>query len=362
MHYWDYIRVEELLRLQGGAGDDESKLENDEVLFIVVHQVYELWFKLILRELVAARDLFNQNPVPDMAMVKAVRSFKRISTLFEQAASHFHVVETLTTRDYLAFRDQLIPASGFQSAQIREIEIILGLDDSQRVQLGAEGSYKDALRERDGSASPALRRVEARLADKPSLRDVVYAWLIRTPVSEHGSQKFIEGILAAHRSEVENRLRIAEDKMHPTAAERDLLRSRYAKELGFAEAFFHAEDDPNASAEKRAERQKLRAALMFLECHRDLPRLAWPREVIDALIEMEQAMIVWRQRHARMVERVIGRRIGTGGSSGVDYLDQTAQRYRVFNDVWAIRTLLLRKAAIPPIDNADDFRFRVEDD
>ena len=68
MNYWEYIRVEELLRLQGGTEGDESKLSNDEVLFIVVHQVYELWFKLVLRELEAARDLFNQNPVPDMAL------------------------------------------------------------------------------------------------------------------------------------------------------------------------------------------------------------------------------------------------------------------------------------------------------
>jgi tryptophan 2,3-dioxygenase len=357
LYYWEYIKVEELLGLQGGAGDDESKLGNDEVLFIVVHQVYELWFKLILRELVSARDLFAQNPVPDMAMVSAVRSFKRVSAIFEQAASHFKVVETLTTRDYLAFRDQLIPASGFQSAQIREIEIVLGLADSQRVQLGAEGSYKDALRMRDGSGSPALARVESREAAGPSLRDVIYAWLARTPVPAN----FVDGILAAHRAEIENRIRIAEAKMKPTAEEIALLRARYAKELQFAEAFLRAEDDPTASRETCAERQKLRTALMFLESHRELPRLAWPREVLDALIEMEQSMIVWRQRHARMVERVIGRRIGTGGSSGVDYLDQTANRYRVFADVWAVRTLLLRKAAIPPIDNADDFRFRVED-
>ena len=361
MHYWDYIKVNDLLSLQTGGGDDEAVLDNDEVLFIVVHQVYELWFKLALRELVSARNLFHQNPVPDMAMASAVRSLKRVTTLFRQAASHFEVVETLTTRDYLAFRDKLIPASGFQSAQIREIEIVLGLDDKQRISLGPAGTYKDALRERDGSASSALKKVEARIADGPSLRDVVYAWLKRTPVSREGPSKFVEGILAAHRSEIENRLRIAEEKMHPTPAERDLLRERYAKELQFAEAFLRAEDDPEASAEKRVEVQKLRAALMFLESHRELPRLAWPREVVDALIEMEQAVIVWRQRHARMVERVIGRRIGTGGSSGVDYLDETALRYRVFGDIWAVRTLLLRKAAVPPIDNADDFRFRVED-
>lgn len=361
MNYWQYIKVEDLLRLQGGGEDDESKIGNDEVLFIVVHQIYELWFKLVIRELVSARDLFNQNPVPDMDMAKAVRSLKRITTIFEQAVSHFKVVETLTTRDYLAFRDGLIPASGFQSAQIREIEILLGLDDGQRLPLGTDGSYREALKSDDGSASPALNRVDARLASGPSLRDVVYAWLARTPVSKEGPDAFLRGILAAHKSETENRLQIAREKMNPSPAELEVLRSRYERELGFAEKFLLGEDDPSLDQETRAKRMKVRAALVFLESHRELPRLAWPREVMDALIEMEQSMVLWRQRHARMVERVIGRRIGTGGSSGVDYLDQTALRYRVFGDVWAVRTLLLRKAAIPPIDNADDFRFRVED-
>ena len=68
------------------------------------------------------------------------------------------------------------------------------------------------------------------------------------------------------------------------------------------------------------------------------------------MLDFEQAFVIWRQRHARMVERIIGRRVGTGGSSGVDYLDATALRYRVFSELWAIRSLLLRKAAVPALD------------
>ena len=70
------------------------------------------------------------------------------------------------------------------------------------------------------------------------------------------------------------------------------------------------------------------------------------------MLDFEQAFVIWRQRHARMVERIIGRRVGTGGSSGVDYLDETALRYRVFSDLWAARSLLLRKAAVPTLDPA----------
>ncbi|MFO0550395.1 MAG: tryptophan 2,3-dioxygenase family protein [Polyangiaceae bacterium] len=361
MNYWDYIRVEELLRLQGGVDDDESKLKNDEVLFIVVHQVYELWFKLVLRELVSARDLFNQNPVPDMALAGATRSFRRITTIFEQAITHFKVMETMTTRDYLGFRDSLIGASGFQSAQLREIEILLGLDESLRLPLGPEGSYKDALRSQSGDVSPALARVEQRLADLPSLQTVVYAWLARTPVSSEGPDAFLEEVIQSHRLEMKKRLELVRTTLKVSDAELAQWERRYEKEAAFAERFLRAEEDESASAETRDMRRRVRAALIFLESYRELPRLAWPREALDALVEMEQAMLVWRQRHARMVERVIGRRTGTGGSAGVDYLDQTALRYRVFGDVWAIRTLLLQKSAVPPIHNADDFGFRVED-
>ena len=94
------------------------------------------------------------------------------------------------------------------------------------------------------------------------------------------------------------------------------------------------------------------AALVFLESYRELPLLAWPREIVNALVSFEQSMLIFRQRHARMVERIIGRRTGTGGSAGVDYLDRTALSYRVFEDIWAVRTLQLRRAALPPLQNA----------
>lgn len=365
MNYWEYIRVEELLGLQGGYDGDEATMGNDEVLFIVVHQVYELWFKLVLRELTCARDLFNQNPVPDKAMADAVRSLRRVVTIFGQAVNHFQVMETMTTRDYLEFRDRLIPASGFQSAQMREIEILLGLDDAMRIPLGREGSYKEALRTVDGQASPATVRVERRLADGPTLKSVLYAWLERTPIggrttSEADVDRFIEELVAGHRKEAASRLALALE--HPlTEADRGRLEERYRNETALAEAFLRGEDEPGRSAEERVKSKRVRAALVFLESYRELPRLTWPREVVSAVLEMEQAMVVWRQRHARMVERIIGRRTGTGGSAGVDYLDQTALRYRVFGDLWAVRTLLLPKRSVPTLGNADDYRFRIED-
>jgi tryptophan 2,3-dioxygenase len=364
MNYWEYIKVEELLSLQGGFDGDESKVNNDEALFIVVHQVYELWFKIILRELSTARDLFRQNPVPDIQLASAVRSFRRVVAIFEQAIQHFRVMETLTTRDYLEFRDRLIPASGFQSAQMREMEILLGLDDSLRIPLGREGSYMEALKGADGKPSPATHRVEARLHSGPSLRQVIYEWLARTPIdgpsTQERAERFLRRFVDAHKQEIHARTKLAEQQAL-TAEDVERLRARYEKEVAFAEQFLMAEDDPKANPDERAFRRRVRAGIVFLESYRELPRLAWPRELVDALVELEQAMVIWRQRHARMVERVIGRRTGTGGSAGVDYLDQTALRYRVFNDVWAVRSLLLRKPTLPLLEHEGDYHFRVED-
>ncbi|MFM7282912.1 MAG: tryptophan 2,3-dioxygenase family protein, partial [Planctomycetia bacterium] len=118
--YWDYIRVEDLLSLQGGLDRDESKLCNEEVLFITVHQVYELWFKLLLRELATVRDLLAAPHVPETRMAQGVRSLDRMQRIFRAAVQHWEVVESLNTTDYLDFREKLFPASGFQSAQLRE--------------------------------------------------------------------------------------------------------------------------------------------------------------------------------------------------------------------------------------------------
>ena len=352
MNYWEYIRVEELLRLQAGTKQTDTEVSNDEALFIVVHQVYELWFKLVIRELDAACALFDQKPVPDMALAQATRTFRRVTAIFDQAIGHFAVMETLTTRDYLGFRDSLIGASGFQSAQLREIEIVLGLEESQRISLGVEGTYRDALRTMDGKRSPALDRVDKRLEQKASLRTLVYRWLSRTPVAGD-PRDFLERFMEAHKKETAVRLGIVAERMNLPEADLALWRERYDRDLEGTRKFLFADDE---------ETLRVRAALVFLESYRELPRLAWPREALDALLEMEQKMVVWRQRHARMVERVIGRRTGTGGSAGVDYLDQTALKYRVFGDVWAVRTLLLRKDSVPVLDNTDDFRFRIEDE
>ncbi len=355
-NYWDYIKVEELLSLQRGLESSDASLANDEVMFITVHQVYELWFKLVLREMRSARDLFKRPTVAEQELSGAVRSMKRMTTIFRIACDHFEVMETLTTREYLAFRDKLMGASGFQSAQLRQVEILFGLDDTSRIPLGVDGDYKKALRNFGGGESPALGRVEASLADMPTLKHAIEEWLWRTPIDGVGPQsleseaalsRFAEAFLAAHAKCVDAAKERALS-LDWGDADRGRLAERYEAEKRQTREFLEP-SDPRT--------RRIRCAMIFIETYRELPLLAWPREVLDALVELEQLFVMFRQRHARMVERVIGRRTGTGGSAGVDYLDGTALAYRIFRDLWAVRTLQVPREAAPALSRPEFYGF-----
>jgi tryptophan 2,3-dioxygenase len=224
-------------------------------MFIVVHQIDELWFKLALREMVAVRDLFARPVVPEQALASAVRGIRRMETIVRQLVGHFELMETMTTRDYLAFRDKLTGASGFQSAQMRELEILMGLSEEDRIPLGHEGSYKNALKEADGSESPAYARVKARLADRPSLRDAVLDWVHRTPIqgSTPGHpddaahvRAFIDAYLATQQRAVDRALGNALS-LAVTDADRKRLADRAGAEAASARAYLVAEDEPEPS-------------------------------------------------------------------------------------------------------------------
>ncbi len=354
--YWDYIRVEDLLALQGGVEGDDRRLSNDEVTFITVHQVFELWFKLVIRELECLRDTFAEEYVPEQKMSDAARSLDRIRRILLVANEHWTVMESLSTRDYLDFRDKLFPASGFQSAQMREMEILLGLEESARIGLGGDGAWRKALRMMDGSASSALERVERRLAEATTLKQAVDGWLYRTPIrgstaTDPGDQavvdSFAEEYVGHLNANIQEAMSERLDARMP-AEEQDGIRHRYEREMEQAAQWILPDD-------RRLRR--IRAAILFIESYRDLPLLSWPREILERIVEVEQALLIFRQRHARMVERIIGRRVGTGGSSGVDYLDETAIAYRVFGDLWTARTFLLRQEDLPPLEDTAPYDF-----
>ncbi len=361
--YWDYINTPELLSLQGGVDGDESKLSQEEVVFITVHQVFELWFKLMLRDLTVARDLFAQEHVPDDQMAGACRLLRRLKLTLEQGTKHFDLVETITTRDYLEFRDKLFPANGGQSVQFREVEVLLGLDESERIPYVTGGKFDDVLSELDGRAGWSMRRLRERQADTPTFKDALLSWLYRTPIDgsrpgddddDAAVETFIETFLEHRRSALAD-LSERVVAMAPSPAEAEDLRARYASEIESAESFLRARDIDDAT--ERLHTRRIRAAALFIESYRELPLLAMPRDVVDGVLAVEHAFLVLRQRHARMAEWVIGRRVGTGGSSGVDYLDNAALSQRVFQDLWTVRMLLVRRDSLPDPKNAEKYGF-----
>ena len=134
--YWDYLKLDQLLTLQGGLENDETDHLPDELHFIIVHQTYELWFKLVLRSLRSARDALAQPLVDEQTVPVVAHHLRRINSILRLGVHQMEVMETLAPQDFLAFRDKLVPSSGFQSFQMREIEILMGLEDAKRIRYG----------------------------------------------------------------------------------------------------------------------------------------------------------------------------------------------------------------------------------
>jgi tryptophan 2,3-dioxygenase len=357
--YWDYLRLDGLLALQGGLEGDEASLLPDEVHFIVVHQVYELWFKLALRELRLARDALGRERVDEAAMPDVCHHLGRVNTVLRLAVQQFELVETLAPQDFLAFRDKLFPASGFQSFQMREIEILMGLKDGDRVQVG--GADVTTHLERARNDTPAGNLAAARMAAvraERTLLEVLDDWLHRTPIdgsspSDRGDDEAVAAFATHWLAASDRYIDATEARARANGGDAGLAARFEAARLA-ARTFLNAEDQP---PEARARRRRIRAAVLFIESYRSLPLLAWPRRLLDGFVDLEEQVVLFRQRHARMVERVIGRRIGTGGSGGVEYLDKTAA-YRVFHDLWTVRTLLLPPDRNPPIQAAGRYGFQ----
>ena len=307
--YSEYLRLEELLKLQTGVKGGKRSISNDELHFILVHQNFELWFKLIINELRSTRDILASDYVEETKLPQAVHHMNRVIETFNLMAQQWKVMETLEPQDFLNFRDELGTASGFESFQMREMEALMG-----KKWIDGKPAGKDDSNEK-------------------SLYEVTCDWLERTPIQgsnsaspddENQVNDFISEYLKAHK------------KLYPDTHQD-------------AVTFF----EEDSSLRRR------RAGLVFIESYRELPLLAWPRKLISTLIELEESMILWRSSHARMVERMIGRRVGTGGSSGVDYLDMTT-KYRVFIDLWSVRSVLIKKEALPPLQNPDFYEFKGE--
>mgnify|MGYP001281863118 FL=1 len=350
--YGNYLQLDELLKLQG----EDRGICSDEMHFIIVHQTFELWFKQIIRELSEVRNILSQEQVPEKDIPQAVERLGRTTEIFKLMAAQWSVMETLTPQGFLSFRDGLGSASGFESFQMRKFEILLGLKNEDRLfgmdpidtfRKLAENSEKDAA---------ILQDLEDALA-KPSLEESLMKWISRTPImgSIYDSEKDSESV-----EDYVNKHLLAHKSMGEDAAKR--MSSYGTSDLDKAvERFNSAHQSAISFLVPEGKINRARASLLFIESYRELPLLAWPRKLIDAIVELEESMVKWRHSHARMVERIMGRRIGTGGTSGVDYLDKTSQ-YRVFKDLWAVRTILVKSDKRPELINPDFYGFYSEKD
>jgi tryptophan 2,3-dioxygenase len=333
--YWDYLQLNSLLESQGGVDGTDDNLSEDELHFIIVHQVFELWLKLILRELHMARDQMIAGRVDERNIPHVVRHLRRVNEILRLSIDGFDVLETLTPQDFLAFRGKLGTSSGFQSYQMRVLELILGLDPAERARYT---QVADPIRELEeialasptgGNAVIALRQAKS----QPSLKSALMNWLSRTPIQgsrpdDTGDDDVIQGFVREYRQCLQER-------------EPELTHD------------FDAFLSPPATALETADVPvRSRVALLFIESYRDLPLLTWPYLLIETVVELEELLVLWRARHARMVERIIGRRIGTGGSPGVKYLDATTQ-YRIFHEFWTVRTLLVPRANCPTLQRPE---------
>jgi tryptophan 2,3-dioxygenase len=342
-HYADYLHLDQLLSSQVPlSGVDKDKPAHDEMLFIVIHQAYELWFKQILHELGSVVPLFQAKSLDERQMLVVVSRLTRVVEIQRVLVDQLTILETMTPLDFLDFRDYLVPASGFQSIQFRQIEATLGLRQGDRTPYG-QNAYRTHL------TAEERAKLEAD-ESAPSLIDLLNDWLGRIPFLDFKNYNF----WSEYRDAVDKMLATDEKIIR----ENDMLSSEQRKEqlaqLETTKDSFRivldkeAHNKQYADGERRLSHRAFSAAL-FIELYRDHPALQLPHKMLVLLGDIDELFTTWRQRHVLMVHRMIGRKIGTGGSSGHRYLQSAADKHRVFTDLFDLPTYLIPRSSLPKL-------------
>jgi tryptophan 2,3-dioxygenase len=336
-YYSDYLRLDALLGQQQPESARLGLSAHDEMLFIIVHQAYELWFKQVLHELDRIQQDFGQKTMEDEHLGRIVHGLERINEILKLLVHQLDVLETMTPLDFLDFRDLLSPASGFQSVQFRSIEIRFGLRSEDRLRLGDKRfdlHLSDADRARIADAETA-----------PKLIDQLDGWLARTPFVELSGYAFS----TAYREAVTRSLTADAEQVRKVEGMSESQREIETRAIEGALARFNAIFDPKGDRSTwRMSFAAIQAAL-FITVYRDEPVLQLPFRLLAALMDIEESMALWRYRHALMVRRMIGVKIGTGGSSGHDYLRQTSERHQIFGDLFQLSSYLIPRSMLPPL-------------
>jgi len=323
LYYGNYLQLDKIIDAQSPESFKEGKLAaHDEMLFIIIHQAYELWFKQILFELdsvmaIMQKPTLNDN-TPDLQTV--VHRLQRTVTILRVLVQQIDILETMTPMDFLNFRDMLRPASGFQSWQFKMIEAKLGLKFKQR--FGQE-HYTSQLSADD------LEKIKNSESSE-GLLSLINRWLERMPFADEAEdwQSNGEGFWEAYH------------KIYTAG----LAPAEQANNTYYQNTFF----ENSNTAERSLSASACRSAL-FILLYRGFPMLELPFQLLDTLLEIDNQLGTWRYRHINMVRRMIGTRIGTGGSSGAGYLQGAMDSHYIFKELAQLNSFLIDRRHLPTL-------------
>jgi len=334
-YYSDYLRLDEILSCQHPKSFLSTNRADDEMLFIIVHQTFELWFKEIIFEIDRVLSVFTQSTIDDNSpdMSKVVHKLKRVVRILELLNQQIGVLETMTSLDFLEFRHLLVPASGFQSKQFRLIEAKLGLKTESR----RDGGYYKHTGPKGFTVDHQREITDVEQHD--TLKEATIKWLERMPFFEpeywtEYVPTYEPGADATHKFWSDYRRIYAESLAEE---EREELLGK------LVEVFFekgYQEFSPNAMS-----------AALFIMLYRNLPVFQLPFELLNTVAEIDEVLSTWRYRHLMMVRRIIGDRMGTGGTSGTGYLEAALKKNYIFQELTSITTFLVERSRLPNLPN-----------
>lgn len=342
IHYDQYLQLQKILDAQKLRSVEFKKPAHDEMLFIIIHQVYELWFKEIIHDLSSVMELFSEGSIEEAQIGVAISRLDRIVKIQKILVDQIDIIETMTPLDFLDFRNYLLPASGFQSFQFRKLEVALGLKRGRRISY-TQCSYSGVFSEKE---QEFLDELEA----GDSMFDLVEKWLERTPFLQFEAFDFLE--------EYKNSVKLMLDREEKAIEKADYISDQEkmlrVRMLGETNTYFNSIFDQDIHEKKLKEgtlklSYKATISALLINLYRDEPLLRQPFMFLQKLIDMDELLTTWRNRHAQMVLRTLGQKIGTGGSSGYDYLKTTADKHRIFYDLHNISTLLIPRSFLPEL-------------
>ena len=328
VHYSDYLRLDTILNAQFPESDIQQQPAHDEMLFIVIHQAYELWFKQLLYEVGSVNAIMQKPSLNDNSpeLQTVVHRLSRCGVILKVLVHQIDIMETMTPMDFLDFRDMLRPASGFQSVQFKLLEAKLGLKYEQRY---GQEYYISQLR------TAEIDQVQQGERDI-SLLELVNAWLERMPFFD-APENWRDFIATPMEEGIHIYWSTYKDRYRKSLAD---------VESPQAEAFdkvFLNNDMPRQLSAKAC-----RAAL-FIMLYRGYPLLQLPFQLLNNLLDIDEQLSTWRYRHMNMVHRIIGARIGTGGSTGKDYLKGALDKHYIFKDIAQLTSFLIERRKLPAL-------------